>query len=227
MKCVHCGGEVDSQTVECPYCGSANEEGIRFQQIVSEKIENNKLLEKMLYKKQTPELLNVALSRILFVMLALCILFIGIATLLVVKKEEVCVMIGPKPAECTEGSLAKVYEEKYLDKYLYGNSVSTWRSSAITLIEHMDSGKVLSESQIVTLLGSVKRVMHDDALTEEAREAVLKEVETVFVDVLGFTEEEMALFEVNDPNYVSTLRLSPEAQAELYKLVLEKMEEGR
>ena len=47
MKCVHCGGEVDSQTVECPYCGSANEEGIRFQQIVSEKIENNKVYIKL------------------------------------------------------------------------------------------------------------------------------------------------------------------------------------
>lgn len=227
MKCVHCGGEVDSQTIECPYCGSRNEEGIRFQQIVSEKIEKNKLLEKMLYKKQTPELVNASLSKILFAMLVLCILFIGVATILVVKREEVCEALGEKPAECAEGSLAKVYEEKYLDEYLYGNSLSSWRSSAFLLIEYMNSGKVLSESQIVSLLGSAKKVMHDEDLTEEERETVLTEVEAVFVDVLGFTEEEMALFEENDPNYISTLKLSPEAQAELYKLVLEKMEEGR
>lgn len=227
MKCVHCGGEVDSQTIECPYCGSKNEEGIRFQKIVSEKIEKNELLKKMLYKKQTPELFNASLNKVLFVMLFLTILFVGVATILITKKDEVCESIGTKPAECAEGSLAQVYEDKYLDEFRYPNSYAYWSKDAMNLIEYMNNGKVLTESQVGSLLESAKKVMTDADLTEEEREAATKEVEAVFRDILGLTEEEMALFEENDPNYVSLSRLSPEAKAELSEIVLEKMEAGR
>lgn len=227
MKCVHCGGEVDSQTIECPYCGSKNEEGIRFQKIVSEKIEKNKLLERMLYKKQTPELVNASLSKIVFVMLVLCILFIGVATILVVKREEVCEVLGKKPAECAEGSLAKVYEEKYLDEYRYPNSYAYWSAESLRVIEYLNSGKVFSQTQAEKLVYTAKSVMHDEDLTEEEREAALIEVEAVFANILGFTEEEMALFEENDPAYTYARVLSPEAKAELGRLVIEKMGEGR
>ena len=224
MKCVHCGGEVDSQTVECPYCGSRNEEGIRFQQIVSEKIKKNKLLEKMLYKKQTLELVNESLSKIVFVMLVLCIFFIGGATALLINREEICEVIGKKPAECTEGSLAKTYEEQYLNEYGYSNLYVQWRNESQYVLSYINSGTVCRQDKAESMVYEAKCIMHDDDLPEEVREAALLEVEAVFVDILGFTEEEMALFEENDQAYTYARVLTPEVKAELGRLVIEKLQ---
>ncbi len=66
MKCVNCGGEVDSQSAKCPYCGSLNEEGLKFQQEVASKLARNKLLPKFILKDKTPDMLQSFLWRVMF-----------------------------------------------------------------------------------------------------------------------------------------------------------------
>ncbi|MBQ9123003.1 MAG: hypothetical protein IJY10_05860 [Lachnospiraceae bacterium] len=66
MKCINCGGEVDSQSAKCPYCGSLNEEGLKFQQEVASKLARNRLLPKFILKDKTPDMLHSFLWRVMF-----------------------------------------------------------------------------------------------------------------------------------------------------------------
>lgn len=65
MKCINCGGEVDSQSAKCPYCGSLNEEGLKFQQEVASRLARNKLLPKFILKDKTPDMLQSFLWRVM------------------------------------------------------------------------------------------------------------------------------------------------------------------
>lgn len=229
MKCVNCGGEVDSQSVECPYCGSKNEEGIRFQKLVSEKIEKNKLLEKMLYKQQTPELMNAALSKVILVQFVLCVLFIAIATYMVTETDEICESIGARPAECTQNVLAQRYRTEFLNEYEGMNPYAKWSMHAEDFMECWLNGKQTTDfartTAVENIITDAKDLMHNKELTEEERAVALAEVEVIFVDIIGLTEEEMALFEQDDPQLELIHRLPDETKEQLEQIVLDRMEE--
>jgi len=79
MKCVNCGGEVDSQSTRCPYCGSDNAQGILFQQEVAEKLARNKFLPGFILRDKTPEMLHKLLWRVMFSFTLAGMILIGVS----------------------------------------------------------------------------------------------------------------------------------------------------
>ena len=79
MKCVNCGGELDSQAIKCPYCGSRNQAGLAFYKDVYEKVNRNKLLAPLLLRQKTPELVQRMLTRIIIAMGMLGAVLMGIS----------------------------------------------------------------------------------------------------------------------------------------------------
>lgn len=93
MKCINCGGEVDSQSAKCPYCGSLNEEGLKFQQEVASKLARNRLLPKFILKDKTPDMLQSFLWRVMFTFTVAGVLLFVIGFGMYIMAEE---MLGNK-----------------------------------------------------------------------------------------------------------------------------------
>jgi len=121
MKCPNCGGEVDSQSVLCPFCNSEYEPGKLFQIELEEKIARNKLLPKKIIKNRTPEMISMLLTRVIISASLFAVLFTAVAYGVFVLGENGLVR------EPKEGSYAWKYakeadrriENEMLREYMY------------------------------------------------------------------------------------------------------------
>ncbi len=215
MKCVNCNGEVDSQAIKCPYCGSRNEAGIQFNKQVYEKIHRNRLLAPMLLKQQTPELIQKLLTRIILAMLGISLVLFGICIVMFL------VMDGRKKAEPEPGSYAEAYEEA---RHYKNDNYFALIDETNQFIDAWETGNQIDKYDVAAMIESSYRVIHDlEKLDVEYQERAMLEVEMIYQDILGLTREEMALFDVVDERYAYYDELPDETREQLVEIVCSKL----
>lgn len=217
MKCVNCNGEIDSQAIKCPYCGSRNEAGIQFNKEVYEKVHRNKLLGPILLRQQTPELMQKVLTWIILALLAVSAVFFGIGTFLGASSYD----STTESAAVQEGSFAEIYQQSQGGYEL--SDYRNWVVFADTFIDTWETGGTIREYQAVELILAAYDLMHNDEMPESYKQAGLEEVNAVFVDIMQFSEEEMALFQERDPEYQYIYALPEETRDEILGIMREKL----
>lgn len=185
MKCSHCGGEVSSQSISCPFCGSPNPEGIAFQKEVKEKIERNRLLKPFLIKQKTPELVQKMLTRIWVILIAFnMVLFLCTFFIYLWSERD-------RSREIPQGSHAESFVNAY------GNAGSFWYDNfweqLYEVMDCMESGvrpEYYRVERLVEASYDVWRETTETAATDETEDIRLV-LQAFFRGYLGFSEEEM------------------------------------
>lgn len=218
MKCPYCGGEVSSQSVECPFCGRENPEGIAFQTKVQEKIERNKLLKPFLIKQKTPELASRMLTRMLSIMAVVNIGILGISFLIFLWMER---EPNRKPAE---GSYAEIYYEQIeeIEDYYY----ESYYRNVIDFLKYLDDGKMPDDYEIESLISSAHRALQNSQEKEYYSDIYMHE-KAFFEGVLGLTEEESAFLEPNEKGEYRYLQSGDIRYQVATEAVKRKMKEGK
>lgn len=204
MNCIHCGGTIDSQTVECPYCGSVNRAGEEFQAILNKRIKKHNALKKEIYDQQYPELMESLLKKTIMAQVVLIAIVAGLATYLLIARDDICdALVFEKAGVLQEDSYAAILGERYT-KELGTDGCSTmlvdWNSNAYDFMEQYESGAAIEDYEIRPVVLNAMNILNaDPALySTSALELAVSEAEILFVEVLGFTEEEMALFDYGE-----------------------------
>lgn len=215
MKCVNCNGEVDSQAIRCPYCGSRNEAGIQFNKQVYEKIHRNKLLAPVLLKQQTPELIQRLLTRIVVALLGISLVLFGICVILILWMDS------RAEAEPESGSYAEAYENaNNYNNYSYFSFIHETNN----FIDAWETGNQIDEYDVAAMIDYSYRIIHDgEKLEPEYQKKAMLEIEMIYLDILSFTQDEMALFEVVDERYDYYDELPDEIREQLVEIVCEKL----
>ena len=216
MKCEMCGGEVDSQALNCEYCGADNEEGIAFQKEVYLRIKRNKLLAPILLKQHSPELIQKLLTRLIIIGILLNILFFFITVMLYLYMDR------PSNREPFGNSYAKFYEKDftYTSEYHY---LSYWNESLMNVIDYIQTGEAITSYKVERLVNRAFDVMTDENLKDELREETMLQIHALFQGILGLTQEEMQYFQQYDPQYKYSKRLDPRAAEALFLIVKSKL----
>lgn len=204
MNCKHCGGTIDSQTVECPYCGSVNQAGEEFQAILNKRIKKNNALKKAIYDLQTPDLIETLLSKTILAQIVLIAVIVGIATYLLIAHDDICdALVFEKAGVFQEDSYAAILGERYTKELgadsTYGVLVD-WNKNAYDFMDEYESGATIKDYEIRPMVLNAMNILNADseAYSTPALETAVAEVEILFVDVLGFTDEEMELFDYGE-----------------------------
>lgn len=216
MKCVNCNGEVDSQAIKCPYCGSRNEEGIQFNKEVYQKVYRNKLLGPILLRQQTPELMQKVLTWIILAMLAVSAVFFGVGTFLGTRSYD----YDSDERQAAPGSHAEAYLNnrtgaEYSDYWI-------WSGYANLFIDAWETGTTIRDYDAQELILAAYDLIHNEDMDQEYRQAGLQEVNAVFVDMLRFSEEEMALFQERDDEYQYIYALPEETREKIFSIMTDK-----
>lgn len=215
MKCVNCNGEVDSQAIKCPYCGSRNEAGIQFNKQVYEKIHRNKLLAPFLLKQQTPELIQKVLGRVILAMAGAGLALFVICIVLILWMDR----------ETREEPKAGSYAEAYEEANTYNNSdyFSFIRETNV-FIDAWEAGNKIDVYDVENMIYYSYRMIHEeDKLEPEYKKKAMLEIDMIYRDMLGLTEEEMALFDTREPRYQYSDYMTNEVKAQLTEIVCEKL----
>lgn len=227
MNCVHCGGTIDSQTVECPYCGSVNQAGEEFQAILNKRIKKNNALKKAIYDQQTPDLMESLLSKTIIAQIILIVIIVGLATYLLVAHDDICdALIFEKEGVFHEDSYAATLGERYTKELGADSSYSMlvdWNDNAYAFLDEYESGATIKDYEIRPMILNAMNILNADPelFSVPALEMAVLEVEILFVDVLGFTEEEMELFDYGEePAYGVVFT---EREEQIMDLVREKV----
>lgn len=196
MKCPNCGGDVPSQSLACPYCGTANEEGIAFQEEIQKKIERNKLLKPFLIKQKTPELVQKMLTRILLILFGVNASLVVIALVFYMWGER-----KGKERFPAEGSMAEAYYDTFIemDNYYF----SGFLREANDTIEMIENGEMPESEDIEYLIRYAYYALEAGQEEEEAvREEIRLTVDAFFMGYLKLADEEMqALAPKEDGSY--------------------------
>jgi hypothetical protein len=206
MKCPYCGGEVSSQSIACPYCGKANQEGIAFQEEIKRKIERNKLLKPFLIKQKTPELVQRMLTRILVLILVLNgVLFAGCIGLYVFSERD----SGrePEPDSYAQQYLTEFYAE---DSYYY-RQFTGYRDD---VMDALMEGEMPTHDQIEDLVNYAFYAVTYGG--EETENETRQELTAFFTGYLGLSEEDCRFFdadELKDCDYTKQQDLKAQAVA--------------
>ncbi len=229
MKCPNCGGEVSSQSLNCPFCGSKNPEGIAFYEEVQKKIERNKLLKPFLIKQKTPELVQKMLTRIcIIVFLVNVLLFVG---------SFLIFFLGESHEQRTwqKDTFAARYYEEY-------DTAGNWDYECFLekiqfILGEMEAGEVPEEYHVEALVRHAYDLISDaydetdmensdtgnhEAENTNQEEAVLM-VYAFFQGYLGFDESQMSFLEPGEDGEYSYSMDSAEEE-KVINLVLEKLE---
>ncbi len=217
MKCVNCGGEVESQAIRCPYCSSRNEAGISFHKEVYAKIQRNRLLAPLLLRQQTPELVQRLLTRIILAMGILGIIFIGISLGMILLMEELADS-GRMPVR---GSYAAEYAEimDVYDNAPYGR----WKMYLNEFMDAWDSGKAIQTYHIEQVIYYGFNVYYDTDMDAQLQEQAKREVDALLEGILQLNEEELVLFHKADEQYTYLRVPDSQAQQQLISLIEAKL----
>lgn len=227
MNCVHCGGIIDSQMITCPYCGSVNQAGEEFQEILNKRIKNATALKEAIYKQQTPKLTLSFLTKIIVVEFLLLTILLATSAFLWIMQNEICEeLTWESKQELPSDSYAETLSTRYTieadGKILQSNLVN-WSKLSYQFMENYTQGNAITEQEIKALTLSVMYILDKDAdaYSTEAYNLAIYEINTLFRDVLGFTDEEMALFDYGEEQY-GTVEFT-QRQEQLVLLVVEKL----
>ena len=230
MKCTNCGAQVSYRQMECPYCGTENQEAIAFQKEILEKMERNRLLGPFLIKQKTPELM---LLKLLILCGIIFVVNIGIilACIGVHKWSEKAQDKGPEPGTFAAEYLDKFGDNKPFEDYYYRDVENT--------IEFIDDGSryyFLNEIQVENMLSTGEMAIEEyydeeydedynriKICTDEVRAAQLRNFQRAFyLGYLGLSEEDLGFMEIEeDETYVENGEERKAATAVIYKLLQE------
>ena len=185
MKCPNCGGEVPSQSIECPYCGSINPEGVAFSQEIQKKIERNKLLKPFLIKQKKPELVQRMLTRILLILVGVNVLLFVFAMGISVWSyhEVVRVPVSGSKAEQYE-TVFGMCQEFYCNEFLRDMN---------EFIDAMEAGQIPEQREIGYILDSAYRaLLYTQDEDERLRQELIDTMQAFFLGYLGLSEEEIS-----------------------------------
>lgn len=110
MKCPNCGGEVSVNDVKCPYCGTPNPEGIRFQEEVHKRKSFNEYLRRKIEEQMRMPLLQRVLNLSIFFLLLIFIIQMFISVGIYVLTEG-NVLAGLRRPKDYETQMAQMYED--------------------------------------------------------------------------------------------------------------------
>lgn len=217
MKCMNCGGEVDSQAVRCPYCGGRNAAGISFYKEVYQKVNRNKLLAPVLLRQKTPELIQRMLTRIILAMGILGLIFIGIGFLLYLMIDDpVYRDIEPDPnsyaAECV-----KIYDN------FNNNDFRNWTRHSNEFLDKWNCGGIIGSYEIELMLKYGFQVYYADGMDPQLQQQARMEVDALLEGILQLSEEELALFHKADEQSEYYVRPDPQAREQLQSLIEVKL----
>lgn len=223
MKCVNCGGELDSQAIKCPYCGGKNQAGLAFYKEVYEKVNRNKLLAPLLLRQKTPELVQRMLTRIIIAMGMLGAVLMGISIGLFWLIDDPAYR-DDQPAS---GSYAAQYTEIFGNhsdlKYLY------WTQCRNEFLDRWNSGREIDNYRIERMLKEAFRVYYAEGMDPRIRQQACLEVDALLEGVLKLGEEERELFHKKEEQGGYYVGPDPHAQKQLVSLIearLADREEG-
>lgn len=211
MKCINCGGEVDSQSTRCPYCGSDNAEGIKFQQEVAEKLARNKLLPKFILKDKTPDILQKLLWRVMFSFALAGIVLMGVSFALYCISDNL--MASKEPyGYAKESYYARI--ENAADIYIFPEEYMN------EIIVALDTGVKPYRSRVEYVLEYTYRLMVPDTYQDkEGYHDICLECYAFLKGYLCLQEEEIEyLLENNGERYPNE-----EVLAQLTDLVAERI----
>lgn len=192
MKCTNCGGEVDSQAITCPYCGSRNEEGIAFYKDVYQKVSQNKLLAPLLLRQKTPELIQRMLTRIIVAMGIMGVVFMGISVVMVLMTDDPIF----SDAEPDPNSYAAEYVVTRNDYYY-----REWAECVSLFMEAWNSGNEKNGFSTWQMLNSGFHVYYDQDMDQQLQEQTRLEVDALLEGILQLSGEELALFHNKGEQY--------------------------
>lgn len=211
MKCINCGGEVDSQSTKCPYCGSDNAEGIKFQQEVADRLARNKLLPKFILKDKTPDILQKLLWRVMFSFTLAGIVLMGVSFTLYCISDNL--MASKEPYGYAKESYY-TRTENAADIYIFPEEYMN------EIIVALDTGVKPYRSRVEYVLEYTYRLMVPDTYQDkEGYHDICLECYAFLKGYLCLQEEEIEyLLENNGERYPSEAVL-----AELTDLVAERI----
>lgn len=218
MKCVNCGGEVDSQAISCPYCGTRNETGIAFYKEVCQKIQRNKLLAPLLLRQKTPELVQRMLTRIIAALGVLGIVLLGISFGLFMMIDD------PIYSDRKPESDSYAWEYVGQQEHYYNHDYQRWTKYANEFMDAWDSGKMISRYHLKSMLDYGFEVYYDEDMSEELQQQAKLEIDAMLRGILQLSDEEMALFHQADERYTYSKQPDPEAQEQLVELLIARLE---
>lgn len=158
MKCPNCGGEVDSQSVICPYCNSEYEPGKLFQMELAEKIARNKLLPKKIIENRTPEMISMLLSRIIISASLFAVVFVAAAYGVFWLGEST---LEREPAEGT-------YAWKYANEADRRIENEMLREYMYDIVVAVDTGEKVEEYWVDYVLGNAYYPLKEDSDSRES-----------------------------------------------------------
>lgn len=196
MKCPNCGGNIPSGSLACPYCGTANQEEIAFQEEIQKKIERNKLLKPFLIKQKTPELVQKMLTRILLILTGINVLLLVISFAFYMWGERKQDYKSPE-----EGSKAKAFYDTFIemDNYNY----ASFLKEAGDIIEMVQNGEVPTPDDVEYVIRYGFEALEDSQKHAQTQsEEIQLTVDAFFMGYIGLSEEEMKVFRPGeDGNY--------------------------
>ena len=213
MKCPYCGGEVSSQSPNCPYCGAVNPEGVAFQEEIQKRIERNKLLKPFLIKQKTPELMQRMLSRILLILVEVNVLLFVFSVGIYIWGER------EQERTAAQGSQAQRYETIFpeVQNYYYDKFVDDMNE----MIDLMEEGQVPDREDILTFLDHCYDMFYYmQSEPEELKEEAYFTMKAFFMGYVGLTKEEAACFEPKEDG--SYDRFIDDGAAEQIALIMEE-----
>lgn len=210
-------GEVNSQAIKCPYCGSRNEEGISFYKEVYQRVNRNKLLAPILLRQKTPELIQRMLTRIIFAIgiLGLTLFGIGLALILLINDP---VYRDDKP---DLHGYASEYVEIMED---YDNrGYQDWVRYSNEFLDRWNSGSKIEKYIIEMMLEYGFDAYYADRMDQQLQQQVRLEMDALLEGILQLNEEELALFHKVDGQSEYFVRPDQEAREQLVSLIEAKV----
>lgn len=123
MKCPNCGGEVSVNDIKCPYCGTPNPEGIRFQEEVHRRRSFNEYLQDKIKEQMRMPLMQRILNLSIFFLILLFFLQLLMSLGLYLLSEG-NVLAGLHRPKDYEEQMAQMYESgsygelyDFMDRY--------------------------------------------------------------------------------------------------------------
>lgn len=217
MKCNYCNGEVSAEALSCPFCGNINEEGVRFQQEVQEKIKRNKLLAPLLLKQKTPELVEKLLERMILVCLGIFV--VGMAILCGIFLLEFGISEGNEREAVFH--YAKELEQAHGDAY--ASRYNHWMEYRDVILDKLENGAEIQEYETGPLFNYAFDLWNYEKQDDPYYIKGKVEIEAMFIGILDFSDEEMKYF----TNYEYYWEIEETEREALYRMILERLQEAQ
>ncbi len=149
-------------------------------------------------------MIETLLSKTILAQIVLIAIIVGLATYLLIAHDDICdALVFEKAGVFQEDSYAATLGERYTKEL--GTDSSTgmlvdWNKNAYDFMDEYESGATIKDYEIRPMVLNAMNILNADPelYATPALETAVAEVEILFVDVLGFTEEEMELFDYGE-----------------------------